>query len=265
MSLYRAQLRKAAAWHIISELMRRYEASHNLRVIETHPGGGQYDCLSLFRVSNPNYGVYRSNAAGQAEHLCDFNSESQNLHLWYGSSSAPARPSQQQADWEPPGDYVNAFVHADDPIDVIDEVARRLVFPPMVSASLPATSRRVLVVRLLAACLSSLILSRISIEVRMGYLDSSGYSGSGVRSDLKRFMKLSDDESVAGIDAASECWLLYFCRDDSLSLAGCLTGAGVFISSDDPQQSIELMTAYETHGRSVRKLAGLVLDVIGVR
>ena len=38
---------RALAWWIAAELVRRHPA--DLRVIETHPGGGQYDCLSLYR------------------------------------------------------------------------------------------------------------------------------------------------------------------------------------------------------------------------
>jgi hypothetical protein len=39
-------LRRALAWWMAAELVRRHPAL--LRVIETHPGGGQYDCLSLY-------------------------------------------------------------------------------------------------------------------------------------------------------------------------------------------------------------------------
>jgi hypothetical protein len=40
------------AWYIAAELIRRNPQS--LRVIETHPGGGQYDCISvLTRTADP--------------------------------------------------------------------------------------------------------------------------------------------------------------------------------------------------------------------
>jgi hypothetical protein len=38
---------RALAWWLAAELIRRHPA--DLREIETHPGGGQYDCISLYR------------------------------------------------------------------------------------------------------------------------------------------------------------------------------------------------------------------------
>lgn len=42
----------ATAWWICAELVRRHP--ERLRVIETHPGGGQYDCVSIFDISSPD-------------------------------------------------------------------------------------------------------------------------------------------------------------------------------------------------------------------
>ena len=39
------QLIEIASWRIVSELYRRHPGK--FKIIETHPGGGQYDCLSL--------------------------------------------------------------------------------------------------------------------------------------------------------------------------------------------------------------------------
>jgi hypothetical protein len=44
------QLSQALAWWIASELVRRHPGE--LRVIETHPGGGQYNCVSVYRVTD---------------------------------------------------------------------------------------------------------------------------------------------------------------------------------------------------------------------
>lgn len=41
------QLREALTWKLVSELHRRHPGKFT--VIETHPGGGQYDCLSLWQ------------------------------------------------------------------------------------------------------------------------------------------------------------------------------------------------------------------------
>ena len=41
-------LTELASWTLATEVMRR--APELLRIIETHPGGGQYDCLSMVRI-----------------------------------------------------------------------------------------------------------------------------------------------------------------------------------------------------------------------
>jgi hypothetical protein len=39
------QMIEAASWRLTAEIVRRYP--RRFAVIETHPGGGQYDCISL--------------------------------------------------------------------------------------------------------------------------------------------------------------------------------------------------------------------------
>ena len=40
-------MKRALAWWIAAEMIRRHP--DEVRVIENHPGGGQYDCLTLCR------------------------------------------------------------------------------------------------------------------------------------------------------------------------------------------------------------------------
>ena len=51
------RLCKIASWRLVGELHRRVPGAFN--VYETHPGGGMYDCLSLYDRN--------------AEHIADFN------------------------------------------------------------------------------------------------------------------------------------------------------------------------------------------------
>ncbi len=49
------QLVEIASWRIVSELIRRHP--EKFTVIETHPGGVQYDCLTLYdeqTISRPS-------------------------------------------------------------------------------------------------------------------------------------------------------------------------------------------------------------------
>lgn len=50
----------AQSWYVGSELVRRHP---ELRITETHPGGGKYDCLSLYQPDG--YGVVHLNRAGR--------------------------------------------------------------------------------------------------------------------------------------------------------------------------------------------------------
>jgi hypothetical protein len=43
------QLIEIASWRLISDICRRYPETFT--IIETHPGGGLYDCLSLQAIS----------------------------------------------------------------------------------------------------------------------------------------------------------------------------------------------------------------------
>ena len=54
---------EAASWRLTAELVRRYP--DRFSVIETHPGGGQYDCITL--IDEDNDSIYRrSNSTGLA-------------------------------------------------------------------------------------------------------------------------------------------------------------------------------------------------------
>ena len=50
MGNYRYQITAAVAWQIIYQIMRRYHHKYSLRILETHPCSGQYDCLSVYTV-----------------------------------------------------------------------------------------------------------------------------------------------------------------------------------------------------------------------
>jgi len=67
----RSQVVWAVGWKIVAELFRRHHESASLRLYETHPAGGLYDCLSLFSGSFPG-----------GRRLCDFNQASSHFHVW---------------------------------------------------------------------------------------------------------------------------------------------------------------------------------------
>lgn len=89
------QLVEIASWRLISELFRRYPGKFNL--IETHPGGGMYDCLTLFH---------------KHRQVADFNR--------VGSFHVTDNPNG-----EPSLDIWRSMVE-DDTQNVLDQVCRRL-------------------------------------------------------------------------------------------------------------------------------------------
>jgi type III secretion system-like peptide-binding chaperone len=144
----------AQSWWIARELVRRHP---HLRLIETHPGGGQYDCLTLLD----------SRSAGPGS-LVDLNRAGR-IHVDNGAC-------------EPLGwDTVFAARGGHDIVRRIEAVAG---LHPLVPA--PPTGPSALTYRVLARILTSLVDDRHTWDVRNGQLDSSGYGG-GRRSELDWF------------------------------------------------------------------------------
>ena len=69
-------VKRALAWWIAAEMIRRHP--HDIRVIETHPGGGQYDCVSLYRRDAENTLVAHMNLEGHITHQSWFDNECSN-------------------------------------------------------------------------------------------------------------------------------------------------------------------------------------------
>ena len=59
-------LKRALAWWIAAEMIRRHP--NEIRAIETHPGGGQYDCVSLYRRHAEDALVAHMNLEGHITH-----------------------------------------------------------------------------------------------------------------------------------------------------------------------------------------------------
>jgi hypothetical protein len=125
----------------------------SLQVVETHSGGGQYDCLDLFQASDgpeqrPRISINRVGS----------------LHF-----------SPVSRSWEGWETFWQDYLSASDPLAVIDRVCTSadLTIP----TRLPATTPPVVVFRFIAAFLSQTVLGRSKWECLNGYYDSSGGDG----------------------------------------------------------------------------------------
>lgn len=63
-------IKRALAWWIAAEIIRRHP--DEIRVVETHPGGGLYDCVSLFRRDANDSAAADMNLEGHITHASWF-------------------------------------------------------------------------------------------------------------------------------------------------------------------------------------------------
>jgi hypothetical protein len=154
------QLLEAASWRVVAEIIRCYPT---IRVIETHPGGGQYDCLQL--LLDPESDRDRPSLA--------FNRPG-SLHVFTEGESGDAR-------WET---FWADYLAAEDPRDIVHRVCDLARLPRV--AHLPPSTPATIVYRFIAAFLSSTVFGRARWECRNGVFDTSASEG-GVRDAFATF------------------------------------------------------------------------------
>jgi hypothetical protein len=148
------QLIEIASWRIVTELYRRYPGE--FRVIETHPGGGQYDCLSLY----------------------DERDFSNLAHFNRGGSLFIHRTKQRMEQiWE---DLLNA----PNPKAILDTICQMLGYSKV--SKMPPSTPTTLVYRFIATFLTHAAFGIQTWECRSGIIDTSGYGG-GIVKDFERF------------------------------------------------------------------------------
>lgn len=150
---------EAASWRLASELARRHP--NTLRVARTHPGGGQYDCLTLVDLAGGD-GTIQMNRNGTIQ-----------VHQRFDG---------RDSDWEPVewDEYLRA-----DPRDFLHriEVAAGLPTP----SSVPPSSPRTLTLRVLATIAATAVKTVDPIEIVSGMFDTSGYGGGPNDADFAAF------------------------------------------------------------------------------
>lgn len=215
---------EAVSWRLASELVRRHPTT--TRVLRTHPGGGQYDCLTITSPTASG-GTVQLNRHGTVQVQERFD----------------GRPVEG---WEPTewDEYLRC-----DPRTFLDRLERAsgLTRPGHVPSAVPMT----LTLRVLAALAATAVKSVHPVEVQAGYIDTSGY-GSGPNDALDSFPFLPDelrrarDDDLFG-EPGYRFWVIL--RDDAPILAieqGCgraWTPHGV--------EGLDLMASYEQSRRNV--------------
>ena len=150
---------EAISWRLASELCRRHPKT--TRILITHPGGGQYNCLTIVN-SQGGIGVIQLNRSGTIQ-----------VHQKFDTD----RPSDWRAtEWS---EYL-----ASDPLEFLKqlEISSGLNPPRDVPTSVPRT----LTYRVLAALTATAIMTVRPLEVKSGFIDTSG-DGDGPNGALEQF------------------------------------------------------------------------------
>lgn len=195
---FRPHVKAAVTWKITGELLRRHHSSTHLKILETHPGGGQYDCVSF------------CNKLGAT--LFDLNIATGHFHLFkqYG----PRRTDLRKLGWPDRGSYLQHFFAHYDPKVIVDEIEDLVGLPSYRKRLLPVTTPLVLVFRLMATMLQRHIFSRERLHISCGWYDGSGMDGSSIRQELLALPELfgpfppPTTDWVVQAQAASRFWLL---------------------------------------------------------
>lgn len=188
-----SQLIEIASWRIVSELQRRYP--DKFKIIETHPGGGQYDCLSLHDMNR--------------RHIADFNRQGR-LHIFerFDKKFLPE-----------PWDIWTDMFQTYDQKRILDTVSNMLGLP--IPAKLPISTPTTLVYRFISEFLTHGAFGIHKLMCRNGYMDTS--YDSCVSSDFKKFPEAQRRlavilESDLQYDSAYRFWFLYRDKNPILCL-----------------------------------------------
>ena len=191
-----------ASWTLATEVMRR--APEVLRIVETHPGGGQYDCLSIIRTDRDF-------------HLCALNR--------LGSFTAFKRFDSGH-DCSSQIDVWDRIARGDSTRTLVDEICRTLHLPG--PSPLPAATPVSLTYRVITAMLRTKTFSPVRWRCLNGFL-ASGFGGSEIRRHLfssfptVQIPSSSETSKDSVLSRAADFWFLC-CEDEPiicLEIAGC--------------------------------------------
>ena len=189
------QLKEIAAWRLMSEIIRRFP--EHFRLIRTHPGGGQYDCIDL--VDRKQEIVVSFNINGS-------------LHI--------RGKGESKTNWDSNPEIT--LLH--DPKEMLDQLCKVIDMKP--PKKLPSSTPKVISYRFISTFLSPAIYGREQWKCDNGYLDTSGYGG-GTREkwfDLfpqaRKRLRVSFDDDILG-EASYRFWFMLkdgqpqFCLEDT--------------------------------------------------
>lgn len=223
---------EAASWRLASELVRRHPNA--TRVLRTHPGGGQYDCLTI-TTPTAQGGIIQLNRHGTIQ-----------VHERFDGRSVEG--------WEPVewDEYLRA-----DPREFLDRLERAsgLTRPARVPSSVPMT----LTYRVLAALAATAVKAVHRIEIQPGYIDTSG-GGGGPNDALHSFPSIPDDlrRMRAGDLFGESGYRFWIVMRNDVPILAFEQDKGMGWTPHHPE-GFDLMASYR---RSRRNLLVVALDLL---
>lgn len=228
-------LREAAGWRLVASLIRRHP--DELQCIETHPGDGQYDNLTLVAPS-ARRPVVQLNREGSLVVLGrDGGEVLRNKDVW------------------------NDIVRSDDLRVLVNDIEDHagLRRPP----STPSATADSLTYRLIATFLSHAALGAQLWECRNGYTDTSGYGG-GIRREWFAMFpgaaerhQVDEPDDILRIPSYRFWFLIDMRQDEEAPALAVETTTGT--AWDDAGRSYDLMRTY----RADRRIWPVVWSIAG--
>lgn len=229
----------ALAWWIAAELARRHLAE--LRILETHPGGGQYDCVSVYRspLSSSSAIVHMNFQPGG--------------HLTSGSTSGP----DQRFNW------LEVLLAGDRRINVVEQLEH--AGDLMALNRPPSATERSIGPMVIGAFLQRSTLGPSQWTTANAVADD--HSGATIRSSrLQHFDAIGDHLGVqpdsAGVERWYDVWFVGrsngvcpFSMDKPEFALDLATG---HLWHPDKPASFDLMDRFQSVGQSLDSLVSLV-------
>lgn len=218
----------AQSWWIATELVRR---NTQLRILEWHPGGGQYDALGILDLSLEKVTISLNRRGGS-------------IHL------------VESPDFEPIG---WSEVFSSSPHAIVERIEKGAGLTP--PAQTPPTERHTLTYRIIAAILAQMVNSKTTWDARSAFADTSGYGSGPIERIFDHFPSAARQREAIGRvavlgDASYAFWSLN--RNDDV--VAVLDQWGMLhLQKGEPA---DLMKIFTTNRRSLAATIGQSLGGI---
>jgi hypothetical protein len=252
---------EATTWLLLADLMRRHEKSAGLRIAETHPGGGQYDCRTLFSPTETGFGTlaHFNLQSGNAQFIISV-PQGQRLHELTG-----AEPDGQRLA------YVAAALGAEGRRPVRKWIEARLGLSS--SAATLAWSRHSLTYAVMAGVAARFALLGPRVQWENGLEDTSGWqTDDPVRPEFRAVPALAARLDAGGAafeprrHPAQGAWILMVGEDEWLdpkAVAVVDIEANLF-ELERPDRAVDLFGAFRVGGRVGKAVDLVVATVVAV-